>query len=91
MSWQVLDVFVLRVDDFSQLPATYFLLVYPHIDGSVEAAGRPHVVTDDPGDSGAPATAAGEVNRRVCVCVSRRVGQYVAHPQVNSQTHPQTG
>lgn len=64
VSWQVLNVLVLRVDDFSQLPATHFLLVHPHIDGSVEAAGRPHVVSDDPGDSGAPAAAAGEGNRR---------------------------
>lgn len=62
MSWEVLDVLVLRVNDLSQLPAAHFLLVHPHIDSRVEAAGRPHIVTDDPSDSGAPATIAGKGN-----------------------------
>lgn len=64
MPWKVLDVLMLRVDDFSQLPAAHFLLIHPHIDGRVEAVGCLHVVPDDPGDSGAPAAAAEEGNRR---------------------------
>lgn len=50
---------MLRVDDLRQLPTAHLLLVHPHVDGGVEAAGRQHVVADDPGDGGAPAAAAG--------------------------------
>lgn len=36
MARQILDIFVLRVDDLSQLLATNLLLEHPHVDGGVK-------------------------------------------------------
>lgn len=52
---QILDVFMLRVDDLRQLPAVDHLLVDPHIDHCFEAARRLDIVPDYFGNGGAPA------------------------------------
>lgn len=55
-SREVLDVLVLRVDDLAQLPAVHHLLKNVHLDRVVKLVKVLDVVTNDPGNCGAPET-----------------------------------
>lgn len=55
--WQVLHVFVLRVDDVSEPPASHLLLQHPHVHLVLEGAQPCCIGASDLGDDRAPAWA----------------------------------
>lgn len=52
--WQIFNIFMIRINDLSQLPALDHLFIHPHVHHRIKAVGGFDIVPDDLGNGGAP-------------------------------------
>lgn len=61
VTWQIFDVFVLRINDLCQLPPFYHLFVNPHVHHRVKPVGGFDIVANYFGNGGTPKKRSGEM------------------------------